>query len=529
MLRSHRLIARLLSGLLGAALLSSCGPVVSYADVRQTAQALGCWPNRPAYPTPPPVTVTPPVPLTPVPLGWRRPVGQPTPTAFPTTTPYPRCAAAPGETLVPWPTPVPPPPPFPTMEDTRAGGGSGQKTTLQLPEVILSTDITTHPTQGWPAVAATVWSGNDNPERAFVSVYNPRTRTWTPAHQVDIGAASIGRFARSIEVAITGDGVVHAVWGMSQGTPGSVWAAESRDYGTSWSVPVKIGDRCRQVNDLAATLSGWLVAGLICDVSPTAVQPAIATRSPAGVWSLTRLPGAVWYFSAGAVAIANDRIGETPQATVLFLTGPDGAMIVPPRLLLFRAALAEAAPSWTGARRDFVLPGGLEAGPRTWHARSVVYRPQGAAQDHVSFMFSDAERYRAYAVTSQDGGASWLTPELVAAPEAGGEQIHFAAPAFDSQSQRLVAIWTCCTDGSWNDTLPSTHYVSASVPGSGVWQGATAGLRVPLITGARAAGATVTAQGRNAAQTWLAWIEGGRTLEVRSIDLATVLPRQEAP
>ncbi len=50
-------------------LLAGCGTVVTYADVQQTAQAGGCWPNRPAYPTPPPVTVTPASPLPPTPVG----------------------------------------------------------------------------------------------------------------------------------------------------------------------------------------------------------------------------------------------------------------------------------------------------------------------------------------------------------------------------------------------------------------------------------------------------------------------------
>lgn len=506
-------------------LLTGCGPVVTYADVQRTAVVGGCWPNRPAYPTPPPVTITPLFPLTPTPIGFVWPSSEPTPTRLPTTTPYPRCPAAPGEELVPWPTPVPAQPPYATMVDTRAGGRSGQKTTLQLPEVVLTTDIAVHPTEGWAAVAAAVWSGNDNPERAFVSVLNPRTRTWTPAHQVDIGPAALGRYTRTVQVAITGDGVVHAVWGMSDPdgsypTPG-VWAAESRDYGRTWTTPQRIGNDCRKVNDVGASLDGWLVVGLVCNAGPNAVQPAIATRSPAGVWSLARLPGAVWYFSDGAVALAED--GDRLRATVMFLSGPNGQVVPPPRLLLFTTTLGSDTP-WHLTTRDIDIPG-VEEGPRTWNAQALVYRPPGAAIDSITLLFSDVTRWNGYALTSQDAGRSWLAPELVVAPQAGGEQIAFTAPAYDPTTNRLAAMYTCCAEGGWNNVLPNTHYLRWSTPGSGVWRDPTPGQRVPLVLGSRATGATVTAQARNARTVWVAWIEGGNTVEVRAFDLATVLPK----
>lgn len=508
--------------------LAGCGIVVSYADVQRTAVAGGCWPNRPAYPTPPLVTVTPAVPLTPTPLGFRWPTGVPTPTRLPTTTPFPRCPAAPGETLVPWPTPVPVEPPYPTMVETRAGGGSGQKTTLQLPEVVLNVDVATHPTEGWAAVAAAVWSGNDNPERAFVSVLSPTTRTWTPAHQVDIGSASLGRYTRTAQVAITGDGTVFAVWGMSDpdfadnDPPSRVWAAESRDYGVTWSAPTPLGDDCRQVIDAAATLDGWLVVGLGCHDGPNRVQPAIATRSPTGQWSLERLPGAIWYFSEGAIALADD--GGATRATVLFLSGPNGAMASPPQALLFAKQLGPSE-TWQLRAQAIDIAGG-ETGPRLWHAQALVYRPTAATVDSLTFMFTDADRGRAYALTSQDAGRSWLPPELVAAPMGGSEQIAFTAPAYDPASNRLAAIYTCCVAGGWSNAEASTHFLRWSTPGSGVWREATAGQRVPLILGARATGQTVAAQARNAHTTWVAWIEGGSAVEVRSFDLATVLPRE---
>jgi hypothetical protein len=371
-------------------------------------------------------------------------------------------------------------------------------------------------------------SGSDNPERAFVSVQNPTTRTWTPAHQVDIGDAALGRYTRTVQVAITGDGTVFAVWGMSDpdfsdnDPPGRVWAAESRDFGATWSAPTAIGDDCRQVSDAAATLDGWLVVGLGCHDGPSRVQPAVATRNPQGEWTLERLPGAIWYFSEGIVAIADEQ--GSSRATVAFLTGPDGAMASPPQLLLFGKTLGANEP-WQAATQGIEVAGG-ETGPRLWHAQALVYRATGATADSLTLMFTDANRGQAYALSSQDGGRSWLRPELVAAPLAAGEQIAFAAPAYDPASNRLAALYTCCAADGWNDSEASTQFLRWSTPGSGVWRDATPGQRVPLVLGARAAGQTVSAQARNARTAWVAWIEGGNAVEVRSFDLATVLPRE---
>jgi hypothetical protein len=221
------------------------------------------------------------------------------------------------------------------------------------------------------------------------------------------------------------------------------------------------------------------------------------------------------------VAIAEGGQGE--RAVVAFLTGPNGAMTTPPRVLLFSKPLG-AADEWQRTARDIDIPG-VEEGPRTWHARALVYRPAGTSADSITLMFADASRWNVYALTSQDGGRSWLAPELVVAPEVGGEQIAFAAPAYDAVSHRLVGIYTCCVDGGWSNAEPSTHYLRWSTPGSGVWADPTPGQRVPLVLGARASGETVTAQARNARGAWVAWVEGGNAVEVRSFDLATVLPR----
>ncbi len=104
-----------------------------------------------------------------------------------------------------------------------------------------------------------VWSGNRDSERAFVSVYHPQCRVWSPAHQVDSGPAQLGRYSRTVAVAISGDRTVHALWGMSDpdfrdnDPPSGIWAGSSTDFGTSWSLPQRTASDCRRVNDRAAT------------------------------------------------------------------------------------------------------------------------------------------------------------------------------------------------------------------------------------------------------------------------------------
>lgn len=155
---------------------------------------------------------------------------------------------------------------------------------------MLTIDLATHLTESWAAVGAVVWSGNRDPERAFVSVYHPQSRVWSPAHQVDIGPAQLGRYSRTVAVAISGDRTVHAVRGMSDpdfrdnDPPSGIWAGSSTDFGTTWSPPQRIASDCRRVNDLAVTLDGTLVAQLICNDGPDRSVPAMVVRWPDGAW-----------------------------------------------------------------------------------------------------------------------------------------------------------------------------------------------------------------------------------------------------
>ncbi len=189
------------------------------------------------------------------------------------------CPPPPGRTAVRWPTPVPPPPAFPTQAGRPWQTGSGQATTLLLPDAVLALDMAVHPTAGWPAVAAVVWSGTGDPERVMVSVYNPRAARWSIARQVDLGPARIGRYTRTVRVAISGAGRVTAVWGMSDpdfadnDPPLAVWASDSDDVGETWSAPTRVAVGCRRVNDAVSV--GYLLRRLL-----RGDAPATITRIP---------------------------------------------------------------------------------------------------------------------------------------------------------------------------------------------------------------------------------------------------------
>ncbi len=247
--------------LLGVVLaLAGCARLPTYVAAQATAQAGGCWPDY--LPTPPLVTVTPAgsaLPGTPQPIRRRW------------------CPARrrPGRTAVRWPTPVPPPPAFPTQAGRPWQTGSGQATTLLLPDAVLALDMAVHPTAGWPAVAAVVWSGTDDPERVMVSVDNPRAARWSIARQVDLGPARIGRYTRTVRVAIerrrAGDG------GLGHERPGlrrqrsalAVWASDSDDVGETWSAPTRVAVGCRRVNDAVSV--GYLLRRLLRGDTPAPI------------------------------------------------------------------------------------------------------------------------------------------------------------------------------------------------------------------------------------------------------------------
>ncbi|MFV9505962.1 MAG: hypothetical protein AB4911_15530 [Oscillochloridaceae bacterium umkhey_bin13] len=509
-------------------LLVGCTPAPSYADIQATAAATGCWPDP--YVTPPPVTVTPfggPLPTLP-PGSSGAPLPGPSPTALPTTTPYPRCAPAPGApALPPWPTAVPNPPPYPTLAAERWHGGADQQTTLALPGTILDLDLATHPTAHWPVVAAAVWSGTNDPDRIMVAVHRPERGTWGPARQVDLGPAMIGRYTRTVAVGVTGDGVVHAIWGMSDpdfrdnDPPAGVWTSASADGGEQWSAPQRIATDCRRANDLAATTDGTLIALLVCHAGPNVMQPALVVRTSAGVWlPPERVPVPAWAFSEGSVLIVGE--GTSARVVALIFAGVDR----PVGFLISRPLLSTGP--WE-IHQVAVDPPGVVPGLRMWHVRGLVAARSGYADPLVMFTWTDADGAAAYALSSLDGGRHWGPIEVLVHRPA--DRITSAAPAYDPAADRLAAIWTCCSDDQWASS-GATHYAHWSVPGSGGWHAPaphTAGLPAPLVLGARAAGRTVTAQAANRRSVWVAWVEQQQRVEVRSLELNQLIPPEAYP
>jgi hypothetical protein len=512
--------------LCAALLLTSCAAPPTYADVRATASAEGCWPD--GFPTPRAITVTPAdqgfaAPIVPTPA-----VGQPSSTPLPSTTAIPRCPPPPGATAVPWPTAVPPPAPYPTIAPRTWAGGSARQTTLHLP----STATAAHPSEGWPAVASVVWSGNRDPDRVLVSVFNPHVNQWSSARQVDLGASGIGRYSRTVAIAITGDRVVHVVWAMSDpdfqdgNPPAGVWTASSADFGQSWSPPARIATDCPRVNDAAATPDGVIAVQLICDAGQQAGVPTMLIRTPDGGWQAPeRLPIPVWPYSDGSVVVSDQ--GASAQIVSVTLAGSSGRPIA----TLARRPIAGGA--WQLQSREVAV--GAEIGMRMGSVHGISYdrsAPDGTLQPAISFTWTGMDAPQGvYALTSIDGGASWGQVEPVFFLGLSGSQLPFAAPAYDPAADRLVALFTCCADARWA-WVESTHFARWSAPGSGVWPppgGEAANQLVPLALGSRAAAQTVTAQAPGSRSVWIAWIDTLQRVEVRSVELNQIIPVQEYP
>lgn len=491
-------------------LFAGCARLPTYVEAQATARAGGCWPDY--LPTPPLVTMTP--------AGTVVP-GTPQPTATPLTI----CPPRPGRTAVAWPTPVPPPPAFPTQAGHPWQTGGGQETTLLLPSAVLALDLAVHPTAGWPAVAATVWAGTDDPDRVMVSVYNPESARWSIARQVDLGPAQIGHYSRTVRLAVSGSGRVTVIWGMSDpdftdnDPPSGIWASDSADDGETWSAPTRIAAGCRRVNDVVADGDGRLAVLLVCDEA-RGNYLAMMLRSADGAWQpLERLPVATNYFSESSLVL----VGTGSAATVVGLTFVMEGGVATGYLL--RRPLSGDTPAAI-TRVSVSAPADWQLGARMWNLRGLAFtRPSGSG---VIFTFTDAEgNGGAYALTSLDGGLSWGGLERIAAPFTPGF-IFSAAPAYDPAADRLVAVWSCCA-GEVLRAAPATHYGSWSAPGSGRWQtlGGTAPL--PLVLGSRVAGETTSAQAANSRHTWVAWVEGLKQVVVRSLDLNQLIPVDAYP
>ncbi len=512
--------------LLGLAMLASCSPPaaqVTYRDLRGTAVVSGCWPGN--HPTPNPLTVTPRAPLSgPGIIG----------TPLPSTTPYPRCTQVPGDApLLAYPTAVPTPVPYPTQHPIITNGGDALVTAFAVPR-LHHVDVAAHPSQGWAAVAG-VWiddyHGSDGgpSRRIFVRVFNPHARAWGRTQQVNPPPAEDGNgVSGGVALGITGDGTVHVAWG-GAATPGKpVWYAASRDYGASWSPPVRIGRGCYRVDTLGTTLDGQVLVLAWCsEAGGSQARPNVLQRRVDGTW-LPRVELPVDGQHSSLVVFDD---GADARAIILASNTQNRA-----RAWIIQKRLADPGP-WQIEAKDLAAPPGLHGASANYYLfrGSTFKRPSGA--DGIIFTWSVYGGRGVHALVSLDGGRSWGPVETVAANRgddtgAAAPDPRWAAPAYDARSDRLVVVLV-----RRNLAAPrpgdGTHYAFWSVPGSGVWRPrqTPAGYEpvIPLISGATSATWTDTAQMANGSYFWLAWVNRGQQLQVRSLDFNLLVPPDQYP
>jgi hypothetical protein len=435
------------------------------------------------------------------------------------------------------PTPIPAPPAYPTMEPKRWLGGSDPQATFHLPGTTFDVRMAVHPTQGWPAVAVLQrFSEGSDPIQAFIRVLNPHTGQWGAAQQVDIGESSNGmdRFGAAL-VGITGDGVVHAVWGGSDGEPtspdaGGIWTSASSDYGVTWSAPERILTHCWNPLDMATTPSGQIVVLASCwTLVGSDAQPhtEFAIRDGGRWLPPQRLHIDSWF---GAVAVA----GDGPNLRITALTMP--FVRDDPRTgHLIGKYLADPGP-WQMRDVPLIPAEVTDPGELRWQVHHLSFTRllvNGQVSTGLIFTWSDVERAHAYSLTSLDGGLSFgpVAP-IVLDDTATGSSAQapavFAAPAYDPIADRLVTIWSCCHDALYGG-VASTHYASWSVPGSTNWTPLLGLGRIPTIIGSRSAHRTATAQAPMSRWTWVAWVEGPNVITVRSYDLNRIVPANQYP
>jgi hypothetical protein len=520
--------AALVVAALCAIALAGCGrPSMTYAYAVATAQASGCWPGNRLPPAP--VTVTlpggvSPTPTATAPSGVASPAPGPTGIALPTTTPLPRCTPGPGETQESFPTLLPTHAPYPTQQARERGGGSVPQTVLRVPSAALSLDLAVHPGDGWPAVAAIdVPLISRDGARVYGRVFNPLKRRWGPAQTLDVGAGRLGdTLFRSVAVAVAADGTVHAVWGVTPYPALEIYHSLSRDHGETWSAPERVGGGYFRLLDAVTLPDGSLVV-LAMPRRPTGAQfAAVLTRSPGGQWRDPELIDApTWYAADGAMTV----VGAGADVRLVALITGEGPHV-------YLATRLAASGAWEVGRRSLTPLPGLESGRLPANVQGVAFDERG-----VAFVFGTREAAELYAVVTLDAGETWSGTEAVMAYGAtsgpSDPQPQYAAISFDARASRLVAVWTCCKEALFGNA-ESTHYASWSEPGSGVWLPRLVGAHrrvdaAPLISGAVAAGLTVGAQAPNSDDLWLAWVEDGTTVALRTFDLHSLLPMADYP
>lgn len=501
--------------------LSACGVPsrLSYGQRMATAEVQGCWEG--ALRTPLPVTVTP-LPVTVEPTQVVNP-GDPTrtpapsATPLPTTTPLPRCTPLPGETLEPWPTPWPTRPPVPTRTDAdRQFPVVDRQSLMLLPNPILGMALAVHPTEGWPVVAAVdvPFGQRGAVPRVFVRVYDPARGGWQPTQHVSTNA-SAPVLGRTVAVAVTGDGAIHAVWGITDFPAMGLYASTSRDRGQTWSAPHLLGSY-RAVLDVAATLDNHLFVLALRHEESADVD--VISRTPDGVWQPRQsVPtnGATWASSAGALLVVGDGVPGVQRALVAALTAGNN------RVVISRQILGES--TWTTQIRTV----GQEI---LWTIRGVSVDLPDATGGMASVVGLQMNpRFGAggvYALTSRDGGVQWGEAEEVV--RADGTTIEAVAVAADPVAQAWISVWACCAGGLWGNG-ENTHFASWRALDDPAWQPASFAERVPLVSGGAAVGSVAIAQPRNLPMVWMAWVENAHEVMIRTLAMNRIVPASAYP
>lgn len=431
------------------------------------------------------------------------------------------------------------PKPYPTMDTRRWLAGSGQQTTIRLPNILFNLDMAVHPTEQWPVLGVVQGKGlTDEPNTGFVRAYNPEQGAWGPALQIDVGESTLGpdRFAR-VNVAVQGNRTIHAVWG-STDTQGDIaalrtWTSSSTDYGTTWTDPVVLTKGCQWPLDMASTVDGQLVVLLNCVQGDTAV-PAVIVRQAGGTWLPRQwIPVPNWYGASGAVVV---RGAAQDARAVVMLTGPkpnmaEGTVYIATKYLI------NIGDGWEitqrSAQGQYPVPDRFRNATGTAFDRIQDGIPYDE-REGIIFSWTDWDAGRVYTITSLDAGTSWsnITP-VVYYDETNEDRVSFATPIYDPLADRLVMIWTCCTSEQFNPQASATQYASWSVPGDAEWHPnqlpGTTELRIPLAFNARVAFTTASAQTANSRTAWVGWVEAQQELNIRSVDLNTIIPVQEYP
>jgi hypothetical protein len=411
----------------------------------------------------------------------------------------------------------------PTARPARSQlGGSDARLATRLPGQVEQVAVTVSP-DGWPVLSALAyWNFSPDPARVYAQVYDPDAHRWGPMVQLDIGASSLGSDAfHGAALAVTPQGTIWAAWGASDGD-GGIWASSSSDYGRSWSAPERLNTGCWHVSSAAATPDGQLIILAMCvhgSRDQNGAGPTILTRTPAGQWlPPQRIEVVAW---EGALVVSGDQI----LGLVLPHLGGDR-----PRWgYIISRELADPRAGWQ-TQLVSLAPAGVEAealGLYGWHLQGT------AIAGGALFTWAGYDRPSAFALVVRDGQVQ-PARAIIAGTEPSRDRqrsVWYAAPAYDPASDRLAALWACC--GSPLDHKPSTQYGAWAAPG-GVWQAALSeeaaqAEGVPLALGGRQVEALSAAQAAGSRTVWVAWVEGGQEVVVRSLPIDQLVPPAEEP